>query len=242
MFQPADIMWLGALLLLLGTVGLLLTARIALAVLMALGPVFVVLGLFAPTRGLTAGWLRGMALTALVPLFVVLGGSITLELLVPVVSALSQGAVLGEIAPRAAIALFLLAAVHTALMAMVMKVVATIVAGWRIFGGSVASAADLPAGGQAGAEQPAYPQPATAIAPQAAAAAAARSRQSALAASAPATDGAGSTPATAVRQTREAIVATTHESLPAPGLPALRSRGVGSRFRPQPTHYREKRA
>jgi len=134
MFKPADIMWPGALLLLLGTVGVLFTARIALALLMALGPVFVVLALFRSTRGLTAGWLKGLAMTGLVPLFVVLGGAITLELLVPVISALSQGAQFGEISGRAAMALFLVAAVHVAVMAMVMKVAATIVSGWKVFG------------------------------------------------------------------------------------------------------------
>lgn len=132
MFQPADIMWLGALLLLLGTVGVLLTARIALAILLALGPVFVVLGLFEGTRGLTAGWLRGVALTALTPLFVVLGGSITLELMVPVLAAL--GASLEGLSGRAALALFLIAAVHVALMAMVMKVATTMVMSWQVFG------------------------------------------------------------------------------------------------------------
>ncbi|MDG2005120.1 MAG: type IV secretion system protein [Novosphingobium sp.] len=134
MFKPADIMWLGALLLLLGTVGVLLAARIALAVLMALGPIFVVLALFGSTRGLTAGWLKGVVLTALVPLLVVLGGSIALEMLVPVISALSQSALLGEISGRAAMALFLVASVHVALMAMVMKVAVTMVSGWQVFG------------------------------------------------------------------------------------------------------------
>jgi type IV secretion system protein VirB6 len=127
-------MWLGAMLLLLSTVGVLLTARIALAVLMALGPVFVVLALFGGTRGLTAGWLKGVALTAIAPLFVVLGSAITLELLVPVISALSQSAALGEIGGRAALALFLVAAVHSALMALILKVAATITAGWKVFG------------------------------------------------------------------------------------------------------------
>lgn len=134
MFQPADVLWLGALLLLLGTVGVLLTARIALAILLALGPVFVVMALFGGTRGLTAGWLRGVVLTALAPLFVVLGGSITLELLVPVLRALGQNAALGVVTGRGAMAVFLLAAVHVALMAMVMKVAMTMVTGWQVFG------------------------------------------------------------------------------------------------------------
>jgi type IV secretion system protein VirB6 len=134
MFTPESVMWLGALILLLGTVGILLTARIALAVLLALGPVFVVMALFGGTRGLTAGWLRGVVLTATTPLFVVLGGGITLELLVPIVSRLVQGAQLGEIDGRAAMALFLVACVHMALMGMVLKVSGTLVSAWNVFG------------------------------------------------------------------------------------------------------------
>ncbi|VWX54783.1 type IV secretion system protein [Novosphingobium sp. 9U] len=132
MFTPESVMWMGGLLLLLGTVGVLLTARIALAVLMALGPIFVVMALFNGTKGLTAGWIRGVALTAITPLFVVLGGSITLELLVPIVRSLSSNLV--DIDGRAAMALFLVAAVHCALMAMVFKVAGTMVSGWQVFG------------------------------------------------------------------------------------------------------------
>lgn len=132
LFTPESIMWMGGMLLLLGTVGVLLTARIALAVLMALGPIFVVMALFGGTKGLTAGWLRGVVLTAVTPLFVVLGGSITLELLVPIVRALSSNLV--DIDARAAMALFLVAAVHCALMVMVFKVAGTMVAGWQVFG------------------------------------------------------------------------------------------------------------
>ena len=134
LFSPDSVMWMGALMLLLGTVGVLLTARIALAILLALGPIFVVMALFGGTRGLTAGWLRGVVLTATTPLFVVLGGGITLELLVPIVSALVQGAQLGEIDGRAAMALFVVAAVHLALMGMVLKVAGALVSGWQVFG------------------------------------------------------------------------------------------------------------
>ena len=132
MFTPESIMWMGGMLLMLGTVGVLLTARIALAVLMALGPIFVVMALFDGTKGLTAGWLRGVVLTAVTPLFVVLGGGITLELLVPIVRSLSSNLV--DIDGRAAMALFLVAAVHCALMVMVFKVAGTMVSSWQVFG------------------------------------------------------------------------------------------------------------
>lgn len=134
LFSPDSVMWMGALMLMLGTVGILLTARIALAVLLALGPVFVVMALFGGTRGLTAGWLRGVAMTAVTPLFVVLGGGITMELLLPVIRALGEGANAGAIDGRAAMAFFLVAAVHLALMGMVLKVAGTLVSGWKVFG------------------------------------------------------------------------------------------------------------
>ena len=73
-FTPANLVWLAALLLMLGTVGVLVTARIALAVLLAIGPVFVVMVLFNGTRGLFAGWLRGVVMTSAAPLFAVVGG------------------------------------------------------------------------------------------------------------------------------------------------------------------------
>ncbi len=138
-FTPGNLMWLGALLLMLGTVGVLVTARIALAVMLAIGPVFVVLGLFAGTRGLAAGWLRGVVLTAITPLFVVLGGGLMLELLVPVVSALREGE---GIDGRAAMALFMIAAIHIALMTMVLRVIGSMVAGWQVFGLAVPEVRD----------------------------------------------------------------------------------------------------
>lgn len=131
-FSPAGMMWLGAMLLLLGTVGVLVTAKIGLAVLVALGPIFVVMALFDGTRGLFTGWLKGVVMLALIPLFAVLGGSVMLELSVPVLAALGQ--VPGVIDARAAAAFFVVGAVHVALMVMVLKVSGTMVAGWRVFG------------------------------------------------------------------------------------------------------------
>jgi len=118
-FSPPGMMWLGAMLLLLGTVGLLVTARIGLALLLAIGPIFVVLALFNGTRGLFTGWLKGVVLLALAPLFAVLGGSIMLELAVPILAALV--AVPGQIDQQAAMAFFLVGAVHVALMFMTLK-------------------------------------------------------------------------------------------------------------------------
>jgi len=131
-FSPQGILWLGAMLFLLGTVGVLVTARIGLALLVALGPIFVVMALFTSTRGLFTGWLKGVVMLGLTPLFAVLGGGVMLELAVPILSSLNQ--IPGQIDPRAAMAFFLIGAVHVALMFMVLKVTSTMVAGWRVFG------------------------------------------------------------------------------------------------------------
>ena len=131
-FSPPGMMWMGAMLLLLGTVGLLVTARIALALLLAIGPIFVVMALFEGTRGLFTGWLKGLTMMALAPLFAVLGGSIMLEMAVPVLQALTK--LPGQIDQQAAMAFFLVGAVHMALMLLSLKVASTMVAGWQVFG------------------------------------------------------------------------------------------------------------
>jgi len=232
-FGPANLMWLAALLLMLGTVGVLLTARIALAVLLALGPVFVVLALFTGTRGLTAGWLRGVALTAVTPLFVVVGGSVTMELLVPVIAALGG---MDGINARAAMALFVIAAVHVALIAMVLKVAGTVVAGWNVFGladksgrgGSLAGShqADLLAASAAGAQiapyQHAWPQATNRSAAVSAAASPANPSGALLAAP-------GSTHA---GERRTVVTQVTGGGIERGGNRAeSRARGIGSRFR-----------
>lgn len=127
-WTAADVLWMAALLLLLGTVGVLLVSRIALAALLAVGPVFIVLALFRGTHGLFVGWLKGAVMFALVPLFTVLIGGAALAMLTPIVADLDGG----EVSMRAAVTMFLGACVYAALMAIVLKVSAAMVAGWRI--------------------------------------------------------------------------------------------------------------
>ncbi len=225
-FTPANLMWLSGLFLLLGTVGILVTARIALAVLLAVGPVFVVLALFQGTRGLTAGWLRGVAMTALTPLFVVVGGGITVEMLVPVIAGL-----VGEegINGRAAMALFLIASVHFALMVMLLRVSATMVSAWNVFG---LARGELKQSGNAFSRTASVPA-ALAVASQVEPGAERSSRtRGTLIASL--NSSAVATQATAVHRERSIIQAGIAPSTHAP-LPQSRARGVGSRFRsPQP--------
>ena len=127
-FAPATVAQAGAIVLLLSTVGVLVTARIVLAALLLVGPLFVVMALFGPARGLFGGWLRTVALAAFAPLLVVLGGAFSLELAVPTV-----GRLLGPdgIDESAATGFFLVAVVHAALMTMALRAASSMVAGWQ---------------------------------------------------------------------------------------------------------------
>ncbi len=229
-FSPAGMMWLGAMLLLLGTVGVLVTARIALALLVALGPIFVVMALFNGTRGLFTGWLKGLVMLALTPLFAVLGGSVMLELSVPVLASLTRFP--GQLDARAAMAFFTIGAVHVALMIMVLKVAATMVSGWRVFGLLPIGEKDrqISAGGLSPAVRPSA---ATYSAAAGSVGSAAPSRQipiTGVIAAVPAND-AGSGAAVTRRETH--VYATSGGSGQAQPLApaASRTRGIGSRFR-----------
>jgi type IV secretion system protein VirB6 len=226
-FSPPGLLWMGATLLLLGTVGLLATCKIALAILLGIGPVFVVMALFRSTRGLFVGWLKGVVMLAIAPLFAVLGGTLMLELAVPVIRALVQNP--GQIKAEPAMAFFMIGAVHVALMVMVLKVAGTMVSGWTVFG--LATRAD-------DSERPASAIPASSVAVAApavaahgtAAPSATGSRQIRLAAAAPVPANDPGAPAGAtVRSTRVARSASA--APPAQSTAVSRVRGVGSRFR-----------
>jgi type IV secretion system protein VirB6 len=231
-FSPPGLLWLGGTLLLLGTVGVLATSKIALAILLGLGPVFVVLALFRSTRGLFVGWLKGVVLLALAPLFAVLGGSLMLDLSVPVLRKLGETP--GQIDDTAAMAFFMIGAVHVALMFMVLKVAGTMVSGWEVFGLAHRGASD----GDRPLDVPAAARPAPAVATFAAPA-------QAFASPAPSRDIRVARAALPSAANDTAAVGATHrETHVVPGAAASaasgghhavsRARGIGSRFRSAP--------
>jgi type IV secretion system protein VirB6 len=125
-----DLLWLSALLLLLGTVGILLVAKVGLAAMLALGPIFIICGLFDGTRGLFEGWLKTAVLFALTPLLAVLIGGGTIALLSPIIDSLAAAGT--EVPLRLTTTLFLASAVYCALMIVTLKIGGTMVAGWRM--------------------------------------------------------------------------------------------------------------
>lgn len=234
-FSPPNLLWLGAMLFLLGTVGVLVTARIALAVLIAVGPAFVVLALFPATRGLFAGWLRAVVMLALAPLFAVLGGSLILEMAVPIIANLADPT--GGINPRAAMAFFLVGSVHVALMVLIMRTAGTMVAGWRVFGLAAEQGADARgnAPSQASAPRQMAASPGQAS-PGQSASPARTIALSGIPATAAANDAASGGTRREVRFDSRGIgeVSTSRSASPS------RAHGVGSRFRAAPARFTEK--
>lgn len=229
-FSPHGMMWLGAMLFMLGTVGLLVTTKIALGILVALGPVFVVLALFNGTRGLFTGWLKGLVMCALAPLFAVLGGSIMLELAVPILSALTAQP--GVVPAQAGMAFFMIGAVHVALMVMVLKVAGAMVSGWTVFGlvpskeESHSGSVPAPAATTYVSQPLAQAQAATQASEQAR-----RIDVSAIATSAAANDsGAGTTSRTSKVYATASGAAQTGPVTAGPS----RTSGIGSRFKSAP--------
>ena len=128
--SPANILSIAGLILLLGTVGVLVVCRLALAALLILGPVFIVLALFEGTRGLFEGWLKSVAMFALVPLLTVIMGSGALVAIAPMVAGLGAGGAPIEL--RSAVSILVASIIYVALMLVVFKVAGSLTKGWRM--------------------------------------------------------------------------------------------------------------
>jgi len=131
--SPTNILELGALIMLLGTVGVLVVCRLALAALLILGPIFIVLALFDGTRGLFEGWLKSVVMFAIVPLLTVVMGSAALGAISPMAAGLAQVAQAGgEIPLNTAVSILVASIIYLSLMLLVFKVAANITGGWRL--------------------------------------------------------------------------------------------------------------
>ncbi|WP_298301314.1 type IV secretion system protein [uncultured Erythrobacter sp.] len=232
-FSPPGMMWIGAMLLLIGTVGLLVTARIGLALLLAVGPIFVVLALFNGTRGLFVGWLKGMVMLALAPLFAVVGGSLMLEMAVPILSALVASP--GQIDQQAAMAFFLVGFVHCMLMLMVLYVGSKMVSGWQVFGLATPDVATAPNSEnyRAGAPAPLAPIPVrSAQTAQTAFAQGGQRRIDVTVPSSVAANDTGSNSGTNTVRETKVFATSSGNGQSSPASPsASRTRGIGNRFR-----------
>lgn len=88
----SGLLWLCAIVLLLVTLGLIIAAKIVLAFLLAVGPIFIGMLLFNVTRGLFDGWLRATLSFAMAPLAVNIFGAVMLMILAPFLEILVKNA------------------------------------------------------------------------------------------------------------------------------------------------------
>lgn len=113
----------------LSTVGLLVIARLVLAIMLAIAPLMAGFLLFDATRGMAEGWLRAMVAAALVPLFVLTLVTIEMAILLPLIMRLLAEQAAGVYAATSVTPIGLVALVFAAAM------VAGAAAGSRIAGG-----------------------------------------------------------------------------------------------------------
>ncbi|MBW8881565.1 MAG: type IV secretion system protein [Asticcacaulis sp.] len=129
--MPVTLFWLSGLCLLCSTLGVLILTRMVLYLLLILGPVFILLGLFPQTRGLFNGWIRTTLIFALAPMLTVLGGTAALMLLLPLINYIAadpQGAV-RNIQPM--VILFMGSLIYAAFLFTLMWVAASLVRDWQ---------------------------------------------------------------------------------------------------------------
>ena len=127
-----NMLLLSALLLVLASAGVLVVAKIILGLLLLLGPIFAVLGLFPATRGLLLGWGRAALLMALVPVMAMMTSAGAVALLEPVLTQMFVAASQGVFSLRAGLTILVIVLIMVAVSVQLFRVGRTIVSGWSL--------------------------------------------------------------------------------------------------------------
>jgi len=127
---PATMVQYSAMILLFGTMGVLVVAKIILAMLLAVGPIFIVMALYSGTRGLFEGWLRTSVLFALAPLLATLVGWAGLTMLAPVIAAITDPAAVVSV--RLTMMLFAGSLIYAALLLVAFRTAVSVTSGWKL--------------------------------------------------------------------------------------------------------------
>ena len=127
-----NMLMLSALLLVLASAGVLVVAKIILGLLLLLGPLFALLGLFSVTRGLTLGWARAAVLMALVPVMAIMTTAGSTALIEPVLADMYVSANQGVFSLRAALTILVIVLITVAVAVQLFRIGRTIVSGWTL--------------------------------------------------------------------------------------------------------------
>lgn len=129
---PAAMVQYSAMILLFGTMGVLVVAKILLAMLLAIGPLFILLALYAGTRGLFEGWLRTSVLFAIAPLLTIMVGWAGLTMLAPLIAALTAPE--APVSPRLPMMLLAGSMIYAALLLVAFRTAVSLTSSWRLPG------------------------------------------------------------------------------------------------------------
>lgn len=121
-----------ALFFVLASAGVLVVAKIILGLLLLLGPVFAVLGLFASTRGLALGWGRAAVMMALVPIMTMITSAGAVAALEPILTQMYVSAGQGDFSLRAALTILVIVLIMVAVSVQLFRIGRTIVSGWTL--------------------------------------------------------------------------------------------------------------
>lgn len=129
--MPVTLFWLSGLFLLCSTLGVLILTRMVLYLLLILGPVFIVFGLFPQTRGLFNGWIRTSMVFSLAPLLTVIGGTAALTLFIPLIESIGNDPQRAVQAVQPMVILFMGSLIYCAFLFTLMWVAANLVKDWQ---------------------------------------------------------------------------------------------------------------
>lgn len=138
---------ISAVLLTLSTVGVLIAAKVILAILLALAPAMIGLILFNATRGMAQGWLGMMAAAAMAPLFVLLVAAIEFAILTPIIARLLAEQAAGKFENAAVMPVGLVTIVFAIALVVAVRAGTHIARGIRLSGGRAAIAGGVTADG-----------------------------------------------------------------------------------------------
>ncbi|MES1198448.1 MAG: type IV secretion system protein [Pseudomonadota bacterium] len=126
----SGLLWLSALVMLLSTIGVILAAKIVLAFLLAVGPIFIGLCLFDGTRAFFDGWLKTTIAFALAPLAANVFGAAMLLMLSPFLDTLMENAEQNQFEMGPIITIGLIVCVFTIVMMFSVRLGAGIASGF----------------------------------------------------------------------------------------------------------------
>lgn len=130
---------LSSLLLAQSIVGVILVARIMLAILLAIAPVMGGFVLFDATRGMVSGWLAAMVTAALVPLFVLVLAAVEFSILAPMIARNIAEQAQGQFEPDSVTPIGLISIIFVIAMLAAIFAAARIAGGIRIAGAHIAA-------------------------------------------------------------------------------------------------------